>query len=185
MKAFPQQVTVQSLRYLAPLAYLATIVAANWALTTYGFVSVGFGLIAPAGVFFAGLAFTLRDITHESLGRWWVVGAIVLGAGLSYWVSAPFVAQASGIAFLCSELADMAVYEPLRQRRWLLAVACSNVVGFVVDSALFLWLAFGSLEFIQGQLLGKFYMTALAIAVLFAWRKWNAREQRLLPEVQG
>ena len=93
MKIYPQQVTGHSLKYLAPLAYLLTIVAANWALTTYGFVSVGFGLMAPAGVFFAGLAFSLRDITHESLGRWWVIGAILVGAALSWWVSAPFVAS--------------------------------------------------------------------------------------------
>jgi hypothetical protein len=55
----------------------------------------------------------------------------------------------------------------------------------VLDSALFLWMAFGSLDFIEGQLLGKAYMTALAVAILFVWRKWNARERRLLSEVQG
>lgn len=173
----PQMIT-WNWRYAAPLVYLGTIVAANWALTTYGFVNVGFGLMAPAGVFFAGLAFTCRDLTHEALGRWWVLGAIVTGAALSWWVSDPFVAKASGLAFLASECADLLVYEPLRERRWLWAVALSNVVGFVVDSALFLWLAFGSLEFIEGQLLGKAYMTALAVAVLWFWRRRAVSERR-------
>jgi len=36
-------------------------------------------------------------------------------------------------------------------------------VGLVVDSAVFLFLAFGSLAFIEGQILGKFYMTMLAL----------------------
>ena len=30
---------------------------------------MGFGLMAPAGVYFAGLAFTFRDLTQEKLGR--------------------------------------------------------------------------------------------------------------------
>jgi uncharacterized PurR-regulated membrane protein YhhQ (DUF165 family) len=51
----------------------------------------------------------------------------VIGAGLSALVSPQF-AVASGIAFLVSELADLAVYTPLRQRNWLAAVALSNTV---------------------------------------------------------
>jgi len=46
--------------YLA--TYILTIFAANWAITQFGLVPVGFGLLAPAGVYFAGLAFTLRDL---------------------------------------------------------------------------------------------------------------------------
>ena len=45
----------------------------------------------------------------------------------------------------------------------------------IVDSALFLWLAFGSLEFLQGQIVGKLWMTALAVAIIFAWRRTRAR----------
>ena len=40
------------------VAYIACIVGANWAVATFGPVPVGFGLVAPAGVFFAGLTFT-------------------------------------------------------------------------------------------------------------------------------
>lgn len=156
--------------YLA--AYIATIFAANWSIQTFGLVPVGFGLMAPAGVYFVGLAFTFRDLAQESVGRRWIVGAIFIGAALSAIVS-PAFALASGVAFLASELADFAVYTPLRQRGWLRAVAASNAVGLVVDSALFLWLAFGSLEFLPGQIVGKAWMTALAVAVL-----WFVRRQR-------
>ncbi|PDW00054.1 hypothetical protein CJ255_21180 [Candidatus Viridilinea mediisalina] len=92
---------------------MLTIVAANLAITYLGIVPVGFGLMAPAGVYFAGLAFSLRDALHETLGRRWVVGAILLGALLSA-VLSPQLALASGLAFLVSELADYAVYAPLR-----------------------------------------------------------------------
>ena len=153
-------------------AFVATVWGANWALAKYGVVSIGFGLMAPAGVFFAGLAFTFRDLLHESSGRLWVLVAIVTGALLSALLEdARTFAVASGTAFLVSELADFAVYTPLRERGWLRAVFASNVVGFTVDSLVFLWLAFGSLEFIEGQLVGKAYMTGLAVVGLWLWRR--------------
>ena len=155
--------------------YIATIIAANWAVAAFGLVPVGFGLLGPAGVYFAGLAFTLRDLTQDSLGRRWTVIAILVGALVSALVS-PALALASGIAFLFSELADFAVYTPLREKHWLGAVAASNVVGLTIDSALFLWLAFGSLEFLPGQIIGKLWMTLLAVAAL-----WLIRRRRLEP----
>jgi uncharacterized PurR-regulated membrane protein YhhQ (DUF165 family) len=156
-------------------AYILTIPLANWAITQYGVVPVGFGLMAPAGVAFAGLAFTLRDLTHESLGRWWTLAAIGVGALLSLAVSAPFVAVASATAFLVSELADFAVYTPLRERGWLRAVAASNVVGLVTDSAIFLWLAFGDLTFLPGQVWAKLWLTLAAVAVLAVVRQQRSR----------
>ena len=42
----------------------------------------------------------------------------------------------------------------------------SNTVGLMVDSALFLWLAFGSLAFFWGQVVGKAWMTLLAVVVI-------------------
>jgi len=156
------------------VAYIATIFLANWAITTFGLVPVGFGLMAPAGVYFAGLAFTFRDLTQDTLGRRWTYFAIVVGAALSGLISGP-LALASGVAFLVSETADLLVYTPLRERRWLVAVTASNVVGLAVDSALFLWLAFGSLDFLLGQVVGKLWMTGLAIAVLWTWRAVSER----------
>jgi uncharacterized PurR-regulated membrane protein YhhQ (DUF165 family) len=154
-------------------AYLATIVAANWALVTFGLVPVGFGLVAPAGVYFAGLAFTCRDLLQDTAGRWPVVVAILLGAGLSALMS-PTFALASAVAFLVSEGLDFAVYTPLRRRHWLGAVAASNVVGLVADSALFLLLAFGSLAFLPGQVVGKAWMTVLALGILHLARQRGA-----------
>ncbi len=152
------------------IGYIATIFAANWAIATFGAVPVGFGLMAPAGVYFAGLAFTLRDLTQDRLGRTWTVVAILVGAALSALVSPQF-ALASGAAFLFSETADFLVYTPLREHRWLGAVVASNLVGLTIDSLLFLWLAFGSLDFLPGQVVGKAWMTVLAVALLWLWRR--------------
>jgi queuosine precursor transporter len=152
------------------LMYIATIVGANWAISTFGLVPVGFDLYAPAGVYFVGLAFTFRDLAQERLGRRWIVLAIVVGAALSAYVSPQF-ALASGLTFLVSEAADFAVYTPLRRRSWLWAIVASNLVGLVIDSAMFLYLAFGSLQFIEGQVLGKVSMTALAVLLLAMGRR--------------
>lgn len=156
---------------IAALCFVATVYAANWAIQEFGPVWVWHGLMAPAGVYFVGLAFTLRDIVHRTLGRWVVVGCILVGAALSYLI-APSFAFASGVAFLASETADLSVYEPLRKRGWFPAVVASNIVGTVIDSMLFLWLAFGSLAFLEGQIVGKLWMTALAVGLMaFARRR--------------
>lgn len=161
------------------LLYASTILAANWAIATVGVVPVAPGLVAPAGVFFAGLALGLRDLVQESLGRRWTVVAILVGAALSALVS-PAFALASGAAFLFSETADFVVYTPLRERHWVAAVVASNVVGDVVDSVLFLLLAFGSLDFLAGQLVGKWEMILPAVALMAWWR--SRRTRRLAPE---
>jgi len=151
--------------WVAAAGFVATVWIANWLISHFGVVQVGFGLLAPAGVFAVGVAFTLRDIVHRTLGPYVVMGAIVLGAALS-WLIAPAFALASGVAFLVSELADLMVYSPLRDRSWLGAVVLSNTVGLAIDSALFLWLAFGSLAFFWGQVVGKAWMTLLAVVLL-------------------
>lgn len=124
---------------VAAVAFLACIVAANWAVQRYGLI---WGVLAavPAGTYFAGLTFTFRDIVHDGFGRRWVVALIVVGGLLSYLV-APSFAFASGVAFLVSETADLVVYEPLRKRRWETAVIASNAVGSLVDTWIFLSLA--------------------------------------------
>ena len=158
------------------IGFIGTVVGANWALATFGIVPIGLGITAPAGVYFAGLAFTIRDLLHERGSRVWVLSAIVAGAALSGFLEdAQKFAFASGLAFLVSELTDWIIYTPLRNRGWTLAVATSNVAGLLVDSVLFLWLAFGSLEFIEGQILGKVYMTLMAIIAMWVYRYISKR----------
>lgn len=165
--------------YLALAAYAATIPTANWMIGNVGecipngpcLIPVGFGLMAPSGVLMIGAALVLRDAVHRLLGWQWAVGAIAVGAGLSFQFSPPALVIASVTAFLLSELADLGVYAPLQRKRLILAVAASGAVGAAVDSAVFLWLAFGSLDFIAGQIVGKLWMTALAAIVLVAMRK--------------
>jgi uncharacterized PurR-regulated membrane protein YhhQ (DUF165 family) len=168
------------------LGFIACIPLANWMIGHWGTVCVPQGpclvpvwpwgpgdtaLMAPSGVLMIGLALVLRDLVQRRLGRGVALGAIVAGAALSGAVAPPQLIVASATAFLVSELADFAVYTPLQERGLVLAVLASSVVGLVADSILFLWLAFGSLDYLAGQVLGKLWMVVLALPFIHWIRK--------------
>lgn len=165
-------------------AFTACIPAANWLIGNVGtvciergpcLVPVAPGIMAPSGVLMIGLALVLRDLVQRRLGRTWAVAAIVGGAALSAWVAPAALVVASGSAFLLSELADFAVYTPLQARRLVLAVFASSAVGLVVDSIVFLYLAFGSLEYLAGQVIGKAWMVVAALPLVWWLRQADAR----------
>jgi uncharacterized PurR-regulated membrane protein YhhQ (DUF165 family) len=83
---------------------------------------------------------------------------------------------ASTVAFLLSEFADFAVFTPLQKRGLILAVLLSSFVGLVADSIIFLWLAFGSLDYLLGQIVGKTWMVLLTLPAIEWLRR---RDQRL------
>lgn len=161
------------------MAYIACIVGANWAVATFGPVPVGFGLVAPAGVYFAGLTFTFRNLTQQALGRRWGFGAIAVGALLSYAITdktipgaAVPLAIASGLTFALSETADALVWTKLRERNWWArAMGLGDFAGQVTDSAVFLALAFGSLNFLAGQVLGKQWTIWPALLAMWLWKR--------------
>lgn len=147
-------------------AFVGVIVLANLALRVVGTVPVFFWLpFVPAGVYFAGAAFTLRDLLHEEVGRWWVFAAIAVGGILSFFI-APGFALASAVAFTVSEVCDLGVYEPLRKRNWKAAVFFSGLVGSIVDSVIFLQLANLPAGFwnVVAMVVGKLWITALFAA---------------------
>jgi hypothetical protein len=49
------------------------------------------------------------------------------------------------------------------------------LVGAVIDSAVFLWLAFGSLDFLLGQVIGKAWMVLASLPVI--WRLRTSGER--------
>ena len=176
--------------YAYLVAFILTIPAANWMIGNVGavcpenspcLIPVGFELMAPSGVIMVGLALVLRDLVQRRLGKLWALGAIVVGALLSALIAPQALVLASGAAFLVSELADFAVYTPLQKKRLVLAVFMSGVVGLVVDSILFLQLAFGSLDFLSGQIIGKTWMIVLALPIIW-WIRRRDEKLGVIPE---
>jgi queuosine precursor transporter len=178
-----RQRTREGLLFL--VLFALTIPAANWLIGHLGttcvpqgpcLIPVAPGLMAPSGVTMAGIALVLRDLVQRRLGAAVSALAIVAGSGLSALYAPAALVVASAIAFLLSEFADLAVYTPLARRRLVAAVIASSCAGLIVDSIVFLWLAFGSLDFIAGQVIGKAWMVVLSIP-LVAWLR--RRDERL------
>ena len=154
--------------------FALTIPTANWLIGHVGTacvcrrdpvsLPVAPGLMAPSGVMMVGVALVLRDLVQRRLGvgpfglahpgRQRPVGlvrAAVAGARVRRGVPAFGVRRSRGLY--------AAGAPPPGRRRW----SASSVVGLVVDSIVFLWLAFGSLDFLAGQVVGKAWMVFLSI----------------------
>ncbi|WP_353185669.1 VUT family protein [Bosea sp. (in: a-proteobacteria)] len=170
---------------IALVLFGLTIPAANWMLGHVGtvcvpggpcLVPVWPGIDAPSGVLMIGLALVLRDIVQRRLGPLAGLAAIAVGTLISALLAPPAIVLASVAAFTLSELADFAVYTPLQRRRFVTAVFASGIAGLVVDSVVFLHLAFGNLDFLAGQILGKAWMILLALPLMHLLRR---RDERL------
>lgn len=161
-------------------SFLACIPVANWMIGNIGtvcvpngpcLIPVAPGVMAPSGVLLIGAALALRDALQETADRRVVLACVMMGAALSLLTSSPALAIASAIAFGVSELADFAVYDRLRRRSGWSAVLASGMVGAVVDSVLFSWIAFGAVKWAPGLIVAKIY----ASAVYAAWRWMRVR----------
>jgi uncharacterized PurR-regulated membrane protein YhhQ (DUF165 family) len=183
LKELDQRRRIEGALFLAGFA--ACIPLANYFISHVGTECVPNGpcliplapdLTAPSGVLLVGLGLVLRDLVQRRLGLWCAVLAILAGSILSAAFAPPALVLASAAAFLLSETADLLIFTPLQRRGLILAAVASSVVGLVVDSVVFLALAFGSLQFLPGQVVGKALMVLIAIPAL-AWLR--ARDKRL------
>lgn len=173
----------EGLLFLAGFALC--IPAANWLIGNVGtkcvpsgpcLMPVGFGVMAPSGVIMIGLALVLRDLVQRRLGVGWAAAAVVAGAAISAFLAPPALVVASGAAFLLAEMADLAVYTPLQRRGLVTAVVASSIVGLFIDSVVFLYLAFGNIDYLVGQVLGKSWMVLAAVPFIMFLRR---RDERL------
>lgn len=173
----------EGLIFLAGFA--ACVPAANFLIQYVGtecaaggpcLIPVAPGVMAPSGVVMVGLALTLRDLVQRRLGIGLSAIAVLVGAALSAVFAPPALVIASAAAFLLSEFADLGVYTPLQRRGLVLAATASSLVGIVIDSIVFLWIAFADLSFLTGQIIGKSWMVLACIPAL-AWLR--ARDARI------
>jgi len=160
--------------------YAATIPTANWMISNIGTQSfpdgphtipVGFGYDAPSGVLMIGLALVSRDIIQRYAGKIAALVAIAIGVAISFAVANPNIAVASCVAFALGELADFSIYTPLQKRNLIAAVVTSGVIGGIVDSLVFLQIAFGSTMFWEGQVIGKTWMALLGGVIIWLIRR--------------
>jgi len=122
-------------QYKFTIGYILSVVLIN-----VGFVYVPlipfYDTMYPPMSIIVGIIFILRDYAQREIGHK-VIGAMVVGAILSYVMADPFIAVASFVAFMISELTDWGVYtftgKPLHER-----ILISSLASTPVDSAVFL-----------------------------------------------
>lgn len=155
-------------------AYIATVPLANYMIQNVGtvcdplgpcLIPVFPGILAPSGVVVIGVALLLRDLVQRHYGKMVSVICILIGAALAFGFAPPALAIASAASFLLSELVDFAVYTPLQRRYFVLALLLSCTAGALADSGLFLTLAFGNLDHLLGQFIGKVYAVLVYAAL--------------------
>ena len=123
------------IKYKMTAAYIVAIVLVNIGFVYVPLVPVGGEMFPPMSLV-VGVVFILRDYSQREIGHH-VLAAMGIGAALSYLMADPYVALASLVAFLISELVDWYVYtftgRPLGQR-----ILLSSAISTPIDSAVFL-----------------------------------------------
>jgi len=106
------------------------------------------------GAFTYPVAFLITDLTNRQFGpryaRVVVAAGFVVGVTLSWYLSMPRIAIASGSAFLFGQLLDISVFNRLRRQAWWQAPLFASVVGSVLDTAIFFSFAFAPLFSVFG-----------------------------------
>ena len=93
---------------------------------------------------------------------WLAVTLGLMGAALGGYLVSPSLAVASTVAFMVSGIVDLLIYTPIAKKRFVRAVVFSSIISAVIDSGIFLWLGFNSLELFPGQVLPKLWVILLA-----------------------
>ena len=182
------------------VVFVACIAFANWSLLHIGLdngpgrprtIPLGLGWEAPSGVIFAGVLLTVRDVIHERIGQIGTLAVIVASAPLTAVTSNKSIAVASVVTFLLAETVDLAIYSALRCRGRTRAVVVSNVVSGLLDSCVFLIVAFGLESAVHGaapMTLGKVAASLVTVVVIDSTRRglaWAGRDQRAGDLVTG
>jgi uncharacterized PurR-regulated membrane protein YhhQ (DUF165 family) len=154
------------------LLYVTLIVLAN-IFASLWMIPLPFGLAVPAGVFFIAPLFTLRDRIQIEFGVGRVYTLIFITALVS-WFSGYLtglallerISIASVVAFVVSETLDTVVFSAFK-RSFVQRVLISNVISTLVDSTLFIGIAFGwQPQIIIGQWIVKMLISAAVIPMV-------------------
>lgn len=137
-------------RFVAAVAAMVVVVTASNILVQYpvqfDLGPIHLGDILTWGAFTYPFAFLVSDLANRHDGptqaRMVVLVGFLVGLALSFWLSTPRIAIASGSAFLIGQLLDIAVFQRLRNRYWLIPPLSASLLGSLLDTTIFFTLAF-------------------------------------------
>lgn len=128
-------------RLIVPIAAMVAVIVASNILVQYPLNDW-----LTWGAFTYPFAFLVTDLTNRAQGaasaRRVAYAGFAVGVVLSVWLADARIALASGSAFLCGQLLDIAVFNRLRRASWWRAPLVSSVLASAVDTVLFFGLAF-------------------------------------------
>lgn len=144
------------------LAMAAIVAASNYLVTIPVSSIFGIDMNAATGFAFSDyvqwaafsypVAFLVTDVMNRVYGpsaaRRVIAVGFVFGVALSWYLSDPRIAMASGTAFLVAQMLDVSVFDRLRHGVWWKAPLVSSLLAGTVDSVLFWTLAFYGSDFV-------------------------------------
>ena len=142
------------LRLLIFLSFLmAFFVALSNFLVQFPINIFGFKEILTYGAFSYPVTFLITDLSNRRFGkdiaRKVVYLGFILGILLTVFFSTNFsdlisirVAIGSGTAFLIAQLVDVQIFDKLRNKIWFAAPFTSSLIGSIIDTFLFFFIAF-------------------------------------------
>jgi uncharacterized PurR-regulated membrane protein YhhQ (DUF165 family) len=178
--------------WISLVLFVLLIPLSNWVIVNLGvvcppgepcLVPVLPGLWAPSTVLLAGFSLVLRDVVHHCLGWRWALASIFFGAVLSGFISEPSLVVASVSAFLFAELADFAVYAPMKKRYPAMAVIVSGLVGSAVDSAISCHLPLVQSNICLGRCSASFGSICWPVSPLLGGDAANRLKWRFAPDL--
>lgn len=168
------------MKYIVLLLYLSVIAIAN--VVTAGTTPFQYGpIIVPAGTFFIGITFILRDIVQNFIGRkktyYTIAVAMIISGVTSYMLGDTlWIVLASILTFAVSETTDTEIYTRLKMPLSI-RVLYSGIVGGILDSVIFVIIGLsplganflpwgGVLYAIIGQVLAKVVIQLIAAGLI-------------------
>lgn len=142
-------------------AYILSILLVNMMFTWIPLIETPLGMLSPTALV-VGAVFVVRDYAQRAVGHW-VLAGMAVGAVLTWLLADPFVAYASVLAFVSSEITDWLLYtftkKPFYQR-----VLISSLLSTPIDTAVFLF-------FIDQFHAGTFVLMVISklVAALIIW----------------
>lgn len=164
--------TIDYMRYRFTILYIALIAAVNYAFVVIPPIALPGGAVWPPVSLLVGFVFVARDYSQREVGHY-VLVAMLVGAGISWFMASPQVAIASAAAFMISEVVDWLVYtftkRPLSER-----ILYSSVLGTPVDSVVFL----GMIGFLS-PVAAIIQTASKLIGAVIVW--WLVRRREAVP----
>ena len=139
--------------FLILAIFMAIFVAASNYLVQFPIKIFGMQEILTYGAISYPVTFLITDLANRKFGkltaRKIVYLGFVIGIFLTLFFSTNFkdlisirVAIGSGTAFLVAQLLDVQIFDKLRNRSWFVAPFFSSLIGSLVDTFLFFFIAF-------------------------------------------